>query len=74
MANFIDYYLETDEDGAPFELSRVVQDEHGLRGEAYRDGRWVDSPRVIRLAMDPQWAERVTEDEVPALMAELDAR
>jgi hypothetical protein len=73
MTSQVTYFVERDDDGVPWGLSRVVEDERGLRGENYVEGRWVEEPRVVRLALDPLWADQVSERDVPALMAELDS-
>lgn len=72
MTHAVTYYVDRDDDGTLWGLSRVVEDERGLRGEKYVSGQWVDEPRVVTLALDPLWGDQISEHDVPAVMAELD--
>ena len=68
--NYVRYYVET-EDGEPVGLSRVRRDENGIFGENFLRGQWVDAPRVVSLAMDPLWADQVSEAEAERIMKRL---
>jgi hypothetical protein len=68
--NYIHYYADFENNDPPY-LSRIIEDRNGVRGGNYINGDWLNDPRVVRLAMDSQWAEKISAQEAEKIIKQI---
>jgi len=65
------YYVTRGTSGDIVGLSRIVRTPNALRGEALRDGKWVNWPGLLSRLFDNDPRDEVSEEEAAAIVKRL---
>jgi hypothetical protein len=65
------YFIDRDLDGTVSHLVRIHRDEHGLWGEFFQEGEWIEGNAALEFLYEPGYGEEVDESTAAKIAFEL---